>query len=149
MQWGAAFRLKGTLEEQIKTLAYLEWREKQYDLRERVDVYACPDDAEPVLRGALVYIATECSIANPNYLGPASLEQIAAQIAVSKGPSGHNSEYLFKLADAVRHIPAAHDEELFLLENLVKEKLAQGVEGSEDDDDADMIQKERKMEEDS
>ena len=125
MQWGAAFRLAGTLEEQHKTLAYLEWREKQYDRRELVDLYGNHSNSEPILQGALCYIATGCSKANPNYLGPASLEEIASQIAISKGPSGLNYEYLFKLADALREIPGADDEELYVLEGLVKNKLAE------------------------
>eukprot|EP00955_Chlamydomonas_euryale_P043234 352537-Chlamydomonas_euryale.AAC.1 len=35
-QWGAAYELDGTFEEQQKTLEYLEWREKQYDIRRQV-----------------------------------------------------------------------------------------------------------------
>lgn len=123
LQWGAVFKLAGTPEEQHKTLAWLEWREKQYDLRQRVDVYDAFSSSEPVVRCALCYIATSCSIANPNYLGPASLDAIAAQIAVSKGPSGHNYEYLFKLADALRAVDGAVDDELFILERQVREIL--------------------------
>ena len=122
MQWGAAFRLAGTPAEQHKTLSYLEWREKQYDLREKVDVFADETHAEPAVRGALCYIATNCSTNNPNYQGQAPLEDIAYQIAISRGPSGHNYEYLFKLAEAMRAIPAA-DEELFALERQVKQRL--------------------------
>ena len=128
--WGAAFKLQGTPEEQQKTLAWLERREKQYDLRQKVDVYPpsafslSKDEVDVVVVGALCYIATSCSTANPNYLGKAPLDVIAAQIAVSKGPSGHNYEYLFKLAEALREIPGAVDEELFILEEMVKEILA-------------------------
>lgn len=118
-----AYRLAGTPEEQHETLAYLEWREKQYDLREKVDVYESLDASEPAVRGALCYIATGCSTANPNYLGPATLEAIAEQIAVSHGPSGPNYEYVFKLADAMRHVQGA-DEELFLLEREVRARMA-------------------------
>ena len=134
LQWGAVFKLAGTPEEQHKTLAWLEWREKQYDLRQRVDVYDPSfSSSEPVVRGALCYIATSCSIANPNYLGPASLDVIAAQIAVSKGPSGHNYEYLFKLADALRASPGAVDDELFILERLVREILGLQIASNAED----------------
>ena len=128
--WGVAYRLAGTREEQTETLAYLEWREKQYDRREQVDVFPAARDSgdgaalQPTVRGALCYIATGSSDANPNYLGPAPLEQIASQIAVSRGPSGANAEYLFKLAEAMRHVAHA-DEELFLLESHVRAKLGE------------------------
>lgn len=101
-------------------LHYLEWREKQYDQRARVDVYAQPDDALPALQGALVYIASDDTAANANYAGPASLEAIAAQIAASRGPSGCNAEYLYKLADALRGMEGAEDEELWELERRVR-----------------------------
>lgn len=104
---------------------YLEWREKQYDVRVHVDVYTSPDDLDPVLHNALCYIATH-SVNNPHYLGPSSLDDIAEQIARSHGPSGPNYEYLFKLADALRHVPHS-DEELFLLEKKVRERVYIGV----------------------
>ncbi len=45
---------------------------------------------------------------------------IATQIVNSIGPSGPNSEYLYKLADALRQF-AQHDEHVFDLERRVKE----------------------------
>lgn len=63
---------------------------------------------------ALVYIATED---NPTYLGPASLEEIAAQIAVCKGEAGYNIEYLLRLAEFMRQsCPGVDDPHLFSLE---------------------------------
>ncbi|GLC33651.1 hypothetical protein PLESTB_000100000 [Pleodorina starrii] len=115
--WGVAFQLAGTPEQQAATLSYLEWREKQYDVRQRVDVYG--SDGEVAVRGALVYIA---SPANGNYLGPADPRVIAAQIATCRGPSGPNCEYLFKLADAMRGM-GVPDPELFELEEMVRQEL--------------------------
>ena len=50
---------------------------------------------------ALTYIATP---SNKNWLGPASQEAIARQIATSYGPSGPNDEYLLRLAAAMREV---------------------------------------------
>ncbi|KTG02381.1 hypothetical protein cypCar_00015021 [Cyprinus carpio] len=66
---------------------------------------------------ALVYIATPD---NPIYLGPASTEEIAAQIAVCKGKSGHNIEYLLRLAEFMRvSCPDVDDPHLFSIEKAV------------------------------
>ncbi|KAL0164623.1 hypothetical protein M9458_040376, partial [Cirrhinus mrigala] len=66
---------------------------------------------------ALVYIATPD---NPIYLGPASTEKIAAQIAVCKGKSGHNIEYLLRLAEFMRvSCPDVEDPHLFSIEAAV------------------------------
>ena len=51
--------------------------------------------------GALVYIASEDPAKNENYLGPASVGELAAQIASARGPSGPNAEYLYRLVDAL------------------------------------------------
>ena len=54
--------------------------------------------------GALLYIASEDRARNENWLGPAPLEELAAQIATAHGPSGPNCEYVFRLADALREV---------------------------------------------
>lgn len=64
----------------------------------------------------LVYIATP---ANPNYLGPAPLAAIAAQVARARGPSGSNAEYVLRLAESLREL-AFHDEHVFELARLVR-----------------------------
>ena len=76
----------------------LEHREKQYDRRERLDVYASDDDSEPALSNVLTFVATS---KNVHWLGPASMESIAQQIAAATGPSGPNYEYLDCLAEAL------------------------------------------------
>lgn len=55
--WGTCFVIDTTPEREAEIMAELEWREKQYDLREYVDVFV-PGSEEPAFRGALTYIAT-------------------------------------------------------------------------------------------
>ncbi|PSC76984.1 cation transport regulator 2 [Micractinium conductrix] len=122
--WGAAFRLAGDAAQRHRTWHYLEWREKEYDGRTEVEVVCPPagDAGEPRRLRALTFIATSDKSRNRNYLGPAPVEQIAQQIASSRGPSGPNHEYLFRLTDAVRGM-GVRDEELFLLEGKVRARL--------------------------
>jgi len=66
----------------------------------------------------LLYIATPNS---REWSGPASTEKIAKQILKSEGPSGHNVEYLLRLADFMnKFIPESYDEHLQDLERIVR-----------------------------
>lgn len=68
----------------------------------------------------LLYIATP---KNSLWLGDAPLPHIATQIADCSGPSGHNVEYIIRLANFMRHhFPDEEDAHLFSLE---KEVLSQ------------------------
>ena len=58
------------------------------------------DNGDVVVRDAVTYIATGAS-ENLNWLGEASIEEVAETIATAVGPSGANSEYLLNLADAI------------------------------------------------
>jgi len=75
-------------------------------------------DAERV-RG-LVYIAGPH---NDNYLGPASVEAIARQVAAARGPSGANPEYVFELARSLRAM-GAEDEHVSLVAEAVRRALS-------------------------
>lgn len=110
--WGACYLIDGPEEEQV--LAEMEVREKQYDKRETLQVFG--KGGELVCAGALCYIGTP---ACANWLGPASDDELAQQIATARGPSGPNDEYLFRLADAMREYGVS-DEHLFTLESKVK-----------------------------
>lgn len=66
-----------------------------------------------------IYIGEED---NPNFAGMENIDIIARHILVSRGISGSNAEYLYKLASAMRTIaPGVQDEHLFALERIVKE----------------------------
>ena len=59
------------------------------------------DGSEAEVVNGATYIAAP---GNPAYLGPADIDDMAAQIARSSGPSGSNREYLFQLAAALNHL---------------------------------------------
>lgn len=93
-----------------KVFAHLDHREKNgYDRFEEQIFFS--DGVEP----GVVYIAPE---GNRAFLGKASLEDIASQISLSQGPSGHNVEYLLNLAKALRQL-GADDSHVFALEQLL------------------------------
>lgn len=109
--WGVAYRLAA--EQMDEVMAHLDWREKGG--YQRVDEQLELLSPSATARG-VIYVATE---ANPNYLGPASLETIAAQVMRSEGPSGPNPEYVLRLAEALRAM-RAEDPHVFALEALLR-----------------------------
>ncbi|CAA7401572.1 unnamed protein product [Spirodela intermedia] len=97
--WGVAYRIS---EEDEKTaLESLEVREKQYDMKVYLDFFTDPGSGSPSVSGVMVYVASADKYLNKNYLGPASIEEMAMQIVRARGPSGPNREYLFHLEDAL------------------------------------------------
>ena len=131
--WGAAYRVSATHARRVLDL--LETREKQYDERVQIDLFdGAPsnENAQPLIRGALTYIAT-ANEANLNWLGPPAggVSESATQIANAVGPSGPNFEYLFNLCDALRSIEV-DDPHVFELEQAVKAILAERGETEEE-----------------
>eukprot|EP00958_Prasinococcus_capsulatus_P012884 scaffold1305_cov374-Prasinococcus_capsulatus_cf.AAC.6 len=122
--WGMAYQIGDADEAQV--MPQLEYREKQYDLRVRETVYSV-DDA-PIVQDCLVYVATPKSA---NYLGPASLQELAQTIATAEGPSGPNHEYCLRLAEAMRSLGLV-DEGLFELEAEIRSILQLAPAGSAD-----------------
>lgn len=106
---GIAFRIDKSKRE--ATLQALDIREKGGYDRMFLSFYTM--DGECLVDGAcLCYIANE---QNAEYLGFASENVIAQQIAFCEGPSGHNGEYLQRLAQGLRAIGAV-DEHVFAVE---------------------------------
>jgi cation transport regulator ChaC len=110
--WGLVYRVAGAAAESV--LAGLDHRERGgFD---RIDVDArLGGDARAVVR-AITYVAAP---GNPNYLGPAPLPEIAAQVRMSHGPSGSNLEYALRLAEILRELDLADDHVFELAELLV------------------------------
>jgi cation transport regulator ChaC len=94
-----------------QVFAHLDHREKNGYLRLATDIAF--DDATSV--EGLVYIATADNAA---FLGEASEEAIALQIAASSGPSGPNRDYLIDLAQALREM-GRHDDHVFAIEKYL------------------------------
>jgi glutathione-specific gamma-glutamylcyclotransferase len=120
--WGCAYKVTGDL-----ALSYLDQRECQlggymtaytkFYPRVATEFSGLSGEAFPVL----LYIATPT---NDYWMGDDCEHKIAEQIVTASGPSGHNVEYLLRLAIFMREeIPGVHDEHLFTLEKLVRDEL--------------------------
>lgn len=94
-------------------LEHLDIREKNGYLRVVTELTF--DDGEKT--EGLVYIATH---ENGAFLGPAEERDIARHIAASRGPSGHNVDYVTSLADSLREL-SVQDEHVFAVERYVLE----------------------------
>lgn len=101
--WGVAYKVSGDENEEI-ALSYLEVREKQYDMKAYLDFYTGANSTTPAIHGVMVYIASPDTEVNPNYLGPAPLEEMAKQVVQAEGPTGPNREYLFLLEEALNQL---------------------------------------------
>lgn len=77
---------------------HLDHREKNG--YERVDLDILLTEHEQSVAGT-IYIAHRD---NHAYLGPVEMEELAAHIARSHGPSGSNADYVFRLARALREL---------------------------------------------
>lgn len=98
--YGVAYKV--SQKEDIDTaMTHLEVREKQYDQKVYLDFYTDSANSTPSVSNVLVYVASSDKENNKNYLGPASLEEIAKQIVRAEGPSGPNRDYLFQLEKAL------------------------------------------------
>jgi cation transport regulator ChaC len=105
---GAAYRIDP--EHAPRVLDELDHRERGgYD---RLDI-ALDLDGDPA--SGLTYVATP---ENHNYLGPAPLVEIAAQVRTACGPSGDNVEYVLRLAASLREMDH-EDAHVFELEELL------------------------------
>ncbi len=108
--WGVAFDVRGPDSRRI--LEELDARESGGYVRLSVEIEFTGEISAP----ATTYFAP---IENGNFLGPASITEIAAQIRDSEGRSGHNVEYVLKLADALGEYDI-HDEEVHALDRCLR-----------------------------
>ncbi|KAI5699713.1 hypothetical protein M8J76_015163 [Diaphorina citri] len=129
--WGRAFLVSGK-----SAVPYLHTREgtlggyktsfEQFYPKDHSDESSSSEDglsetSQPIR--TMMFIACPT---NSMWLGEAPLHEIANQIVSCKGPSGHNAEYVLRLAIFMReNIPDAHvhDPELFTLEIMIRSRL--------------------------
>lgn len=124
--WGCAYQITGQT-----ALSYLKHREcklggyvtmyTKFYPRVAADHMDLSGEAFP----ALLYIATD---ENSLWMGDTPLQRIAEEIVDSEGPSGHNVEYLLRLAQFMREeLKEANveDDHLFELENQVRSILSE------------------------
>jgi cation transport protein ChaC len=110
--WGLGYEVEAA--HGASVLAGLDHREREGYVRIAVPL-ARPDGSE-LAETALVYLATSD---NAQWLGPASEEAIAMEIAARRGPSGENREYVLRLADALRAM-GADDPHVFAIERALQ-----------------------------
>ncbi|XP_027332798.1 gamma-glutamylcyclotransferase 2-3 [Abrus precatorius] len=120
--WGAAYKVSKKEDEEI-ALTHLEVREKQYDKKEYLDFYIELNATTPAVSGVMAYVASPNTKTNVNYLGPATVEEIARQIIQAEGPAGPNRDYLFKLEEALLEI-GCKDKHVIDLANEVRRILS-------------------------
>lgn len=127
--WGVAYRIPP--ENIEKARQYLDFREKNGYSTIVVDMHV-GNPHDPITEGmskqgvipCLVYIGTP---ENEAFVGPEEPRRLAEKILASKGPSGENREYLFKLGEALLELtPEAHDHHI---EELMK--ICRNIEGHE------------------
>ncbi|KAI9097988.1 hypothetical protein K1719_025759 [Acacia pycnantha] len=121
--WGVAYKISKKEDQEI-ALTYLEVREKQYDKKAYLDVFSELTATTPAISGVMVYIASPDKNVNKNYLGPASVEEIARQIIRAEGPSGPNRDYLFQLEKALLQI-GCQDKHVMDLASEVRRILSE------------------------
>ena len=97
--WGVGFRIHSR--EMDRVMAQLDFREKGGYRRQEVQI----DELE-----LTVYFATPD---NPNWLGPASLDEMAHTVRTAKGPSGTNWEYVERLVEALGPRADSHLTEIW------------------------------------
>ena len=91
--WGHAYRIDPAKADRVLTA--LDYREKGG--YQRLSIEAHFEDGSRT--AALTWLATRD---NPNYLGEAPVAEIARQVLDSRGPSGHNVEYVQRLHQSLQ-----------------------------------------------
>lgn len=115
---GVALELKGE-----EALEYLNNREMTLGGYIQTITTFVPVDESFKPFPVLVFVATAQS---KHWLGPACASSIAKQVVNSSGPSGHNVEYVIKLAHWLRKtFPEYWDDHLYSIESHILDEVKQ------------------------
>lgn len=109
--WGRAYHLDSSLQEEI--LEDLDYREKGGYRRLEIPIHF---NADHTVSGLTWHATGE----NPNYLGAASAQEIAVQVAGATGPSGPNADYVLRLEQALKDMNTV-DTHVAEIASLVRE----------------------------
>jgi len=114
--YGVAMELQGE-----EALDYLNNREMTLGgYIQKITMFHTVGDKHPPFP-VLVFVATSKSLF---WLGPADPDVIAEQVVTSAGPSGHNVEYVLRLAEWFHTtLPYVRDDHLFSIEVHVRIKV--------------------------
>lgn len=112
--FGVAYHVEAEARDAV--LSALDTRESGGFERVRVDFHFHAGERPP--QPALTYVARE---GNPNFLGPAPIGEIAAQVRSARGRSGSNSEYVLQLASSLRELEV-EDPHVFAVADRLEER---------------------------
>lgn len=120
--FGMAYKIPDNKIDEV--LKHLDFREKNGYERHYVQFFPFDehdDSGQLPTKPIVIYVATHD---NESFAGSTGgLAAIVNQINGAIGPSGTNREYVYRLADAMRHhFPDQNDEHLFEIENLLRER---------------------------
>ncbi|KAJ6633325.1 putative glutathione-specific gamma-glutamylcyclotransferase 2, partial [Pseudolycoriella hygida] len=119
--FGMAYKIPGDKTKQV--LKHLDFREKNGYERHYVQFFPLDSNEMGDLPAneIVIYVATN---ENESFAGSTGdLTCIVDQIFSAVGPSGSNREYVYQLAEAMRHhFPDQNDEHLFEIESLLRER---------------------------
>lgn len=110
--WGVAYRVAD--EDWGAVVERLDARESGGFERHQVRVTLREPDVTHV--HALTYVAAP---GNPNYLGPAPLDEMLAQMRAARGKSGPNREYVLRLAESLQALDAPDPHVTHLAQHLL------------------------------
>jgi len=118
LTYGVAFQLLGEA-----ALDYLNQREIHLGgYKSHITLFQ-PKDSSLEPFPVLLYVAIP---SNEHWLGPESLDKVAQQVVYSSGNSGHNVEYVLRLADWMREkLPDIEDDHLYTIESHIRRIISE------------------------